>query len=346
MSKSRGNTVSPWDAIEAFGADAIRWYLVTVSQPWAPKRWDEEALGETVRRTFDTLANTYRFFALYANLEAWEPPEAPAPPEQRPLMDRWLLSRQAGLVEGVRAALDAYDLTRAGRQVADFVVDDLSNWYIRRGRDRFWGSADAADTHMAFATLWEALVTVSRLMAPFTPFLADWLHRALGLGSVHLARYPDPQPRLRDPALDRGMEAVRSLSSLGRAARESVRIRVRQPLGRLYAVTPARLELSDELLAVLKDELNVKEVEFLDAAEELVRLEARPNFRSLGQRFGSHTQEAAAAIRALSSEAIAAFGRGEEVVIEVDGESRDLQPDELEVHTVARGDLAVESGDG
>ncbi len=345
MSKSKGNTVNPWNAIDEYGADAIRWYLVSVSQPWMPKRWDPDALTETVRRTFDTLANTYRFFAMYANLEAWEQPEASIPPAERSLMDRWLLSRQAHLVADVRTALDSYDLTRAARQMADFVVGDLSNWYIRRGRDRFWGSTDAADTRAAFQTLWEALVTVSRLMAPFTPFLSDWLHRALGLDSVHLAEYPVEQPELRHEALERGMDGVRTLSSLGRAAREQVQIRVRQPLGTMYAVTPGRLELSDELLAVLKDELNVKTVEFLDAAEELVTFEAKPNFRALGQRFGSETQEAAAAIRALGSDTLSAFRDGAEVVIEVEGESHDLQEDELEIQKVARGELVVESAD-
>jgi isoleucyl-tRNA synthetase len=346
MSKSRGNTVSPWEAIEKFGADAIRWYLLTVSQPWAPKRWDEDALGESVRRTFDTLANTYRFFALYANLEGWEPADDPDDAADRPLMDRWLHSRLAGLVDDVGSALDGYDLTRAARRIGDFVVDDLSNWYIRRGRDRFWGSADADDTRSAFQTLWETLVTVSRLLAPMTPFLADWLHRALGNGPVHLEAFPEAAAGRRHDELDRDMAAVRALSSLGRAARESVQIRVRQPLGVLHAVTPGGRTLSGPLLDVLKDELNVKEVRFLDAAEDLVTLEGAPNFRALGQRFGSRTQEAAAAVRALSSDALSAFRAGEQVVIEVDGESHDLQPDELEVRQVARGELAVESGDG
>jgi isoleucyl-tRNA synthetase len=345
MSKSRGNVVDPWDAIERFGADGIRWYLVTGSHPWAAKRWDEDALGESVRRTFDTLANTYRFFSLYANLEGWSPDEA-APAGEPPLIDRWLLSRLADLAQTVDSAYGDYDLTPAARAIADFVVDDLSNWYVRRGRDRFWGSADAADTRHAFHTLAHALVTVSRLLAPVTPFLADWLHRALTGQSVHLAPFPGPDPVAREEALERGMHAVRAMSSLGRAARENVRIRVRQPLGLMHAVTPAGTELSAGLLEVLKDELNVKEVRFLTAAEELVRLEAKPDFRTLGQRFGSRTQEAAAAVRALSSDALAGFARGEEVVIDVAGESHRLQPEDLEVVQVARGDLVVESGDG
>jgi isoleucyl-tRNA synthetase len=344
MSKSRGNVVDPWSAIDAFGADGVRWYLTTVSQPWAAKRWDEDALGESTRRIFDTLANTYRFFALYANLEGWT--DQGMPEGEPPLMDRWLRSRLTALVAIVGDSFDRYDLTRGGRAIAEFVVDDLSNWYVRRGRDRFWGSADAIDTRHAFHTLAEALTTVSRLLAPVTPFLADWLHRALTGESVHLARFPEPDGALRDHGLERGMDAVRMMSSLGRAARESVRIRVRQPLGVMYAVTPSGNGLSAGLLAVLQDELNVKELRFLGSADELVRLEGKPNFRALGQRFGSGTQAAAAAIRSLSGEALAAFERGEEIVVDVEGESHRLQSGDLEVVQVARGDLVVESGDG
>ncbi|HUE77570.1 MAG TPA: DUF5915 domain-containing protein, partial [Longimicrobiales bacterium] len=345
MSKSRGNAVDPWEAIERVGADAIRWYLVTVSNPWVAKRWDEEALGETVRRTFDTLANTYRFFALYANLEAWTPALDPASVADRPLTDRWLHSRLASLTDDVVGALDRYDLTRATRRIGDFVVDDLSNWYVRRGRDRFWGSRDDADTRRAFTTLWEALVTVSRLMAPVTPFLSDWLHRAMTGESVHLAPFPAPRPEDRDEGLEGEMEAVRILSSLGRAAREGVRIRVRQPLRTLHAVTPNGT-VREELLDVLKDELNVKEVRFLEAAEELVTLEAKPNFRTIGQRFGSRTQDAAAAIRALGSDTLTRFRGGAPIVIEVGGESHELAPDDVEILQNARGALVVESGEG
>ncbi|HUG40463.1 MAG TPA: isoleucine--tRNA ligase [Longimicrobiales bacterium] len=345
MSKSRGNVVDPWEAIGRFGADAVRWYLVTVSQPWAAKRWDEEALGEAVRRTFDTLANTYRFFALYANLEEWTPAATPAPPADRPLTDRWLRSRMAGLVAEVGTAFDRYDVTRGARLIGDFIVDDLSNWYVRRGRDRFWGAADAADTRHAFTTLWEALVTVSRLLAPVTPFLADWVHRGVTGESVHLAPFPAPEPGLRDEGLEREMEAVRALSSLGRAARDQVRIRVRQPLRTLHALTPGG-PIRPALLDVLKDELNVKDVRFLGAAEEVVTLEGKPNFRTLGQRFGGRTQEAAAAVRALSSDTLSRFRAGAVVVIEVDGESHELGTEDLEVVQNARGELVVESAEG
>src|SRR5690606_29088068 len=187
MSKSRGNIVDPWDAIGTFGVDAIRWYFLTASVPWIPKRFDPVALGDAARRSFDTLANTYRFFALYANLEAYEPSGDDPAPEQRGIMDRWILSRLASLVQSTRADLDAYELTRAGRAIGDFIVDDLSNWYVRRSRGRFWGSGDAADTRAAFRTLHDVLRELARLLAPFTPFVADWLHRALSGGeSLHL----------------------------------------------------------------------------------------------------------------------------------------------------------------
>ncbi|HET9986684.1 MAG TPA: isoleucine--tRNA ligase [Longimicrobiales bacterium] len=346
MSKSRGNVVNPWDAIAEFGADAIRWYLVTVSQPWVPKRFDPVALAESARRVFDTLANTYRFFALYANLEDWRPSDADPAPERRSVLDRWILSRLAGLVATAGAALDDYDVTRAARAIGDFVVDDLSNWYIRRSRDRFWGNADEAATRAAFRTLHEVLATTAGLLAPITPFLADWYYRALAGGSVHLAYFPETPASLRDERLDDGMGHVRVLARLGRAAREAVKVRVRQPLRTLYAVVPGGARPTEELLEVLRDELNVKEVRFLDAAEELVTLRANPNFRVLGPRFGGRTQQAASLIRALPSEALAAFRRGEPTAIELDGERFELRPEELAVLEEARGELVVETDAG
>jgi len=353
MSKSRGNVVNPWDAVSEYGADAVRWYLVTSSQPWVPKRFDPAALSESARRVFDTLANTYRFFALYANLEQWQPAadsavSADGATERgRPnVLDRWVRSRLAGLAAQVTASLEDYDVTPPMRAVAEFIVDDLSNWYIRRSRGRFWGSGDSADVQAAFATLHEVLVDTARLLAPVTPFQADWLHRALTGGSVHLAPFPVLAPETRDEELERGMAAVLVLKGLGRAARERVKIRVRQPLRTLFAVLPGNQQLPEELLEIVRDELNVKEVRFLDAAEELVTLRANPNFKTLGPRFGKAVQQAAAAIRALSPEAVAAFRRGEAVTIEVAGETVRLEPEHLSVIEEARGELVVESDQG
>lgn len=349
MSKSRGNVVSPWEAIPQYGADAIRWYLLSSSNPWLPKRFDPEGVKEVQRKTFDTLRQTYRFFALYAGLEGWSAADGDAPAaSERTVLDRWLLSRLATLTASVTGDLDEYQLTHAARGISDFVIEDLSNWYVRRSRDRFWGSADREDTRAAFATLHEALVTVTRLMAPIAPFLSDWLHRALADdgGSVHLADFPAADPARMDVALERGMDAVRTLSTLGRAAREEVAIRVRQPLGTVYAVVPEAVETGDELLAILRDELNVKGVEFMHAAEELVTFTAKPNFKALGARFGKATPAVAEAIRALPSDRIAAFRRGEPVAVPVDGEARALAEGDFEVIQNAQGDFVIESEGG
>jgi isoleucyl-tRNA synthetase len=347
MSKSRGNVVDPWSAIGESGVDAIRWYFLTASQPWVPKRFDPQALGESARRTFDTLANTYRFFALYANLEAWHGSDRDPDPADRPVLDRWVLSRLHRLVGRVVEALDAYDLTRAGRLIGDFVVDDVSNWYVRRSRDRFWGSGDEADTRAAFRTLHDVLVTTARLLAPFTPFVSDWLHRALQGGpSVHLAGFPAMNAALTDDGLEQEMDAVRTLARLGRAARERVRIRVRQPLAVLHAVIPGRVAVRRELLDVLTDELNVRDVRFLAGVEELVRLRARPNFRALGARYGKQTPRVAEAARSLEQPVLQALRRGDTVSILLDGGTFRLEPGDVELQEEPLGELVVESGAG
>jgi isoleucyl-tRNA synthetase len=347
MSKSKGNVVDPWSAIGQFGADAVRWYFVTGSQPWVSKRFDPESLTESKRRLFETIANTYRFYSLYANLENWTASAADAKPGERPVIDRWILSRLNTLVQSVRNDYAAYEITRANRAIADFVVDDVSNWYVRRSRDRFWGSADAGDTRAAFRTLSDTLTVTALLLAPVTPFMSDWLHRALQQNaSAHLARFPEADGALHDAKLETAMNAVRELSRLGRAARERVKIRVRQPLGTLHAVVPAGISVDADLLAILKDELNVKEVRFLTGAEDLVTLKAVPNFRVLGKRFGGRTQEAAQAIRELSAEALQRIRSGADVAIAVDGAQHQLSGEDLNVHEEARGDLIVESDAG
>ena len=345
MSKSRGNVVDPWEAVEEHGADGIRWYMVTVSNPWLPKQFDPAAVQEASSRFFDTLLNTYRFFALYANVEGWTPDSPAPPPADRPVLDRWLLSRLHHLVTRVREELDAYEPTRAYRLVSDFADADLSNWYVRRSRARFWGNTDPDDRAAAFATLSEALRVVAGLIAPVTPFTSDWIHRALTGTSSHLAPYPVPDSELVDLGLEEQMTHVRTLSTLGRAAREEVRIRVRQPLGTMLAVVPGT-PVGDDALAVLKDELNVKTVEFEASAAGLVALSARPNYRSLGKRFGKSTEEAAGQIRGLGEEALTAFREGGTVSIQVGGEDHALEADDLSVVEEAQGDLIVRTEAG
>ncbi len=344
MSKSRGNVVDPWDAVGEHGADALRWYLITVSNPWVAKRYDPDGVREAYRKFFDTLFNTYRFFALYASVEGWSPSDADPPLEARPVLDRWLASRVDSVVAAVRRELDAYEVTRAYRVLGDFVVEDLSNWYVRRSRARFWGNSDAEDMQAAFRTLHDALVTVALLAAPVVPFTADWLHRALTGESAHLSAMPEVRGHI-DPELEADMDAARTLVSLGRAAREEVRIRVRQPLRRILAVLPQGRTLSGPLLDLVRDELNVKEVEFLESADDLVRLEARPNYRALGPRFGKRTNDAARAIRALGQEALAAYRAGKPVSVTLDDETVPLQEGDLEVVQHAAGDLVVK-GEG
>lgn len=344
MSKSRGNAVVPWDAIAEHGADALRWYFITSSNPWVPKRYDPVGVKEAARKFFDTLFNTYKFFALYAGVEKWSPSDSDPAPQDRPLIDRWLLSRLDSVVHEVTESLDGYQLTKAYRTLGDFVVEDLSNWYVRRCRARFWGNTDEMDGRAAFRTLWEALREVALLAAPCVPFTSDWLHRALVGESVHLQRYPKAA-QLVDRRLEEDMEAVRTLVSLGRAAREDVQIRVRQPLRRIQAVLPDARVLEGEALALVMDELNVKEVEFLTSAGDLVTLRPRPNYRALGPRFGKKTQQAADAIRALSQEDLEAFRVGGEVEIEVEGVRSALEEGDLEVVQEASGELVVK-GEG
>jgi len=344
MSKSKGNVVNPWDALADHGADAIRWYLITSSSPWVPKRYDPEGVREAARKYFDTLFNTYRFFSLYARVEAWAPGEEDPAPDERPLIDRWLLSRLDTLTKEVMGELDGYQLTRAYRALGDFVVEDLSNWYVRRCRPRFWGNTDRADARAAFRTLWEALRTVTLLAAPCAPFSSDWIHRALTGESVHLQRYPS-QPGGGDARLEEDMAAARTLVSLGRAAREDVQIRVRQPLRTLYAVVPDGRALDEGALALVRDELNVKQVDFLASAENLVTLVARPNFRALGPRFGKGTQAAADAIRALPQETLATYASGGAATFELDGTRHALAEGDLEVVQEASGGMVVK-GEG
>jgi len=240
--------------------------------------------------------------------------------------------------------LDQYQLTRAYRALGEFVVEDLSNWYVRRSRPRFWGNVDTVDTRAAFRTLWEALREVALLAAPCVPFVSDWLHRALTDETVHLQRYPRTTG-ISDPQLESDMDAARALVSLGRAAREEVKIRVRQPLRGVQAVIPGGQTLTEEVLNVVKEELNVKEVSFLTTAEGIVTLVARPNFRSLGQRFGKQTNDAAAAIRRLSQKSLSVFRDGGSMQIELNREMHELEEGDIDVLQEASSGLVVK-GEG
>lgn len=355
MSKSRGNTVDPWNAIDRHGADAIRLYLITSSNPWLPKRWDPEGLRDVQRKLLDTLRNSYRFFAMYANLESWHHEDGgewgeARPADERPVMDRWLLSRVDTVVQRTREDLVENELTRAARRLDDFVVDDLSNWYVRRTRDRFWVTGSASDGELrpadAFDTLHRALRATSRLLAPIAPFISDWLYRQVGDGgSVHLADFPEPAG-LRRAELEEAMEDARELAALGRAAREELGVKVRQPLRRVEVVIPGGRTLPDSLIPVLREELNVKSVAFPSETADIVRLHARPDYSRLGPRYGSRTPAVAAAVEQLEGDDARRLREGRTLELTVDGEPAEIRPQDVTVLETGRGEYAVRSERG
>ena len=344
MSKSRGNTVEPMAVMERHGADAVRLFLVTASQVWKPRSFDEAVIRGTAGRFLVTLKNLYGFFAEYANF-GWAPSPADPGRDDRPALDRWVLSRLASAEAGANRLLDAFDATGAARVVMEFVDEDVSKWYVRSSRRRFW-DARGTDSRAAFATLHEVLVATCRLLAPFAPFVTDWMHRELTGESVHVAPYVRPDPFAPKPDLDEAMREIRTLATLGRAAREAAGVNVRQPLARMVCVLPVHGPAVDalvqELVPLLAAELNVKSVEFASSADALVSLEAKPNFRALGQRWGKETPRAAAAVAALSSDTLRAFERGEPVIIGVDGTDHQLTAEEVTIHRRASGPLEVQ----
>ena len=345
MSKSVGNVVDPMVVMSRHGADAARLFFVASSAVWVPRSFDEKVLAELAGRFLRTLKNVYSgIFAQYANF-GWNPSEADPPVEARPALDRWMISRLARLEQTVDAALGAYDATAASRAIIEFVDDDVANWYVRLSRSRFY-DVDTDDNRAAFATLHEVLVSVCRLLAPIAPFVSDWIHRELTGESVHLAPFVAPRgPVATD--LDAPMAAIRTLARLGRAAREEVGIKVRRPLARMVCVAPGVQESAlVPLVPLLASELNVKRVDFATSADELVTLQAKPEFRVLGKKFGKKTPLAAQATSALSSEQLRAFEHGAPLVISVEGQSHELALDDLTIIRRASGDLVVQEDGG
>jgi isoleucyl-tRNA synthetase len=340
MSKSRGNVIEPWTVLDRQGADAFRWYLLTAQSPWESFRFSLEAVDEGMRRFLLTLWNTYSFLVTYASLpDGWSPADGAPPATERPDIDRWVLSRLDDTVRDVTERMEAYDATGAGRAI-EALVDDLSNWYVRSQRRRFWGGRSGAagdDARAAFATLHEALATVSLLLAPFCPFVSEELHDNLVAGhddaaapSVHLADWPRPGDR-HDPSLEEGMAAVREAVRLGRGARAVSKLKVRQPLAEAVVACPPTL--ADRVIALgdlVRDELNVKDVRVVADPGELVAVAVKPNFRSLGPRFGKQMPALAAAVAALPGADVArALEGGESVTVAFDGTEATLGEDDL-----------------
>jgi len=327
MSKSRGNVIDPWAVLNTHGADAFRWYYLSSQQPWAGYRFSVDTVGEAVRQFMLTLWNTYSFFVLYANAEDLGPGDFDGAVLGDADLDRWILSRLQGLTRSVSERMDDLDCTTAGREIAAY-VDELSNWYVRLNRRRFWDGDRAA-----FATLRHCLIEVSKLLAPFTPFLADEIHANLtGDGdSVHLADFPEADPGLEDGGLEAGVEAAMRAIELGRAARAQAKVKNRQPLRRAVVVaTEAERAEIERLAELVRAELNVKELEFVSEQGELVRYSVKPNYRALGPRFGKAMPRVAAAVGALDPGHVAEAIRGERRVgVAIDGVEHTLGPDDL-----------------
>jgi isoleucyl-tRNA synthetase len=348
MSKSRGNAVDPWAVIERHGVDAVRLFFVASSNVWVPRRFDERAIREQAGRFLLTFKNIYSgIFAQYANF-GWAPSDQDPPMERRPELDRWVLGRLASLERSVDRSLHEYQATDASRAIIEFVDDDLANWYVRLSRSRFY-DVEGEDNRAAFATLHDVLVSVCRLLAPIAPFVSDWIHRQLAGSSVHLAPFaPDERAiAVGDAGLEKAMSAVRTLARLGRAAREEAGIKVRQPLARLVCVAPEVDDAALEpLVPLLEMELNVKRVDFATSADALVTMEAKPNFRSLGKKFGKKTPLAAEAVKAFANDQLLLFQKGEPLVVTVDGETHALDPDDITIIRRASGALVVEEDGG
>jgi isoleucyl-tRNA synthetase len=350
MSKSKGNVVDPWDVIRQHGADAFRWYLYTAGAPGQERRFSEDLVGEVVRNFTLTLWNPYSFFVTYANLDEWTPLEG-VEPEYSDL-DRWLLSYLHTLVRDVTEAYESYNVPAATRPIAKF-VDQLSNWYLRRSRRRYWKTESDSDKAGAYATLYEALKTLSFLLAPTMPFIAEEMYQNLAREndpeaplSVHLADWPKFDATLIDENLNRDMAAVMKLASLGHAARNSQNLKVRQPLAEAAFVVGNLDEQSvvDAYADLLMDELNVKSVSLLDSASDAVIFSLNPLPKQLGQRFKAQFPKVRKALFDLPADQSARqLLDGETLEITVDGESYQISPDEVEVRAEAKEGFAVAS---
>ena len=354
MSKRLGNAVDPFEAFDNHGADALRWYLLTMNNPWIAKRFDIDGVKEVYRKLFDTLLNTYSFFALYANIDGFDGSAEEIPVSERPEIDRWILSRLYTLSDRVTNELESYDLTQAARPITEFVIDELSNWYVRRNRRRFWKGDASADKTAAYQTLHEVLLTVCKLMAPFCPFISDALYRKLRTDSmpkcVHFCDFPTPneqQQALRDASLESRMSVTQRVVRSSRALREEHRIRVRQPLNELtvYSSRQESLDAVTVMSDLIREELNVKNIAIDKPLDELVNRQVKPNFKTLGPRFGKNMKQAVGQINAFDNNVLALLEGGGFTTIEIDGKSEEIRSEDLDIREEPIGDAAV-SRDG
>jgi isoleucyl-tRNA synthetase len=340
MSKRLGNVVNPFEIIEKFGADATRWYLITNASPWESLKFDVDGIRESQRKFFGTLYNTYQFFALYANVDGFAFKEAAIPPAERPEIDRWILSSLNTLVGKVDAGFGDYEPTLAGRLIEDFVDEHLSNWYVRLCRRRFWKGEYEQDKISAYQTLYECLETVARLMAPVSPFFADWLFGNLdrvtgriGKSSVHHADFPVVRQDAIDTALEDRMQLAQDASSLILSLRKRVNIKVRQPLQKVLipVLNPAMKQQLQKVEDLIKSEVNVKEVQYLTATDGFIKKKIKPNFVALGKKLGSKMKPVSAALGNFSQDDISKLEKEGQYTLLIDNEPLILEVNEVEI---------------
>lgn len=339
MSKRLGNAVDPFDIIEQYGSDPLRWYMITNSQPWDNLKFDVAGVDEVKRKFFGTLYNTYSFFALYANVDHFNYQEAEVPVERRPEIDRWILSLLNTLVKDVTDAYESYEPTRAGRAIQDFVIENLSNWYVRLSRKRYWGGEYSEDKVSAYQTLYTCLETVAILSAPIAPFYMDRLFGDLNRatvrrgGSVHLTDFPVVHPELIDSDLEERMELAQKISSMVLGLRRKVQLRVRQPLNKLIIpiLNDAMVRQLEAVKGIILSEVNVKEIEYISDTTGVLTKRIKPNFKVLGPKYGKYMKQISALVAGMGQDDIFAFERNGRYEIMVDRKNIVLGLEDVEI---------------
>lgn len=352
MSKSRGNTVDPFSLFDKYGADATRWYLVTTSPPWKPTLFDEDGILEVQRKFFGTLVNTYSFFVLYANIDKFNHSEALIQYEERPEIDRWIISKLSSLVKEYEQLMDNYDVTKAARLVSNFTIDQLSNWYVRRSRRRFWKSEVNKNKLSAYQTLYECLVTVAKLASPFAPFVAEELYQNLNsvtklenYDSVHLALFP--KPSYFELELEEKMDVAQKVVYLTRSMRAKHNLKVRQPLKKIMVVVDkSRKESLQKMQDVILEEVNIKEMIALEDDSSIVNKSAKPNFKVVGPKYGKLVKALTNAIKELDKNSISIIEKTGELEIQIEGETVKIGREDVEIISHEIEGWLVESEEG
>ena len=336
MSKSRGNIVEPFSTMEKYGADTVRFYLPYVSPVWTPLKFNEEGLKEVYSKFLNPLKNTYSFFQMYANADQIDTDECEVPVKDREEIDRWLLSKYNGLVKNVNEAFLEYDLNKVTRYIANFVSEDLSNWYIRRNRKRFWDSEMTLSKKSVYRTTYEVLEGLARLIAPITPFIAEEIYRNLtGEESVHLTKYPVADEALIELTLEEKMDLVREIIRLGRNSREEAKIKVREPLSEVYLDGKLESKIKD-LVPLILEELNVKKVTFIADLTLYMNFSVKPNFKEVGKIFGSKMKLFQESLATLKEEEILSLENGEEISIVMNDETVNVTPSMVDIRVLAK----------